>query len=113
VSTFVLIYHEKDLSVGQLGKFVRITDRFIPIDDNYYFMIYHYTSQADSYKAAQKLLFKLDDYFQDTTTCIAIDEFDTSNLSAVVLSRLKQIIIETRKHSFRRIEDDCVLDMEV
>ena len=113
IATFALIYHEKDLSIEKLGELVRSTDRFINIDKNHYFMIFHYTAHEEAYKASQNLLFKLDNYFQDTKSCIAIDNFNKLNAPAVVLSRLNQIINETKKNSLTRIEDESILDLEI
>ena len=111
IATFVMVYHEKDLSLEKMGEFVRATDRFMSIDDNHYFIIFHYTAQDNAYKASQNLLLKLDNYFQNSSTCIAIDNFNKSNSPIVVINRLNQIIKETRKNSFTRIEDEAILDL--
>lgn len=110
IATFTLVYHEQEISFERLGKCMRISDRFIELDENHFFIIYHFTSSEDTYKASQNLLLRLDNYFQNTTTCIAIDNFNPDNSTKVVLNRLKQIIKETRSHSFARIEYEDILD---
>ncbi len=109
-ATFALVYHEKELSLEELGSFVRISDRFVKLDENYFFVLYHFTGAEEASKASQNLLLKLDNYFHNTTTCIAIDNFNIANNTKVVLHRLKQIIKETRKNSFTRIEYEDILD---
>jgi len=109
-ATFALVYHEKEISLEELGEYVRISDRFVKIDDNYFFMLFHFTNANEASKASQNLLLNLDNHFKDTTTCIAIDNFNTSNPTKVVLNRLNQIIKETRKNSFTRIEYEDILD---
>jgi len=109
-ATFALVYHEKDISLEELGKYVRISDRFVKYDENHFFMLFHFTGAEEASKASQNLLLKLDNHFNSTTTCIAIDNFNTSNSTKVVLNRLKQIIKETRKNSFARIEYEDILD---
>lgn len=109
-ATFVLVYHKEPLGLEELGKYVRISDRFVKYDDNHFFMLYHFTAEKEAYKASQNLLLKLDNHFNNTTTCIAIDNFNPSNTTKVVLNRLNQIIKETRKNSFARIEYEDILD---
>lgn len=113
VATFVMVYHDKDLSLEKLGEFVRATDRFINVDDNHYFIIFHYTAQDSAYKASQNLLLKLDGYFQNSNSVIAVDNFDKSKSSTIIINRLKQIIKETRKNSFTRVEDESILDSAI
>jgi len=72
-ATFALVYHEKEISLEELGEYVRISDRFVKIDDNYFFMLFHFTNANEASKASQNLLLNLDNHFKDTTTCIAID----------------------------------------
>lgn len=109
-ATFALLYHEKPLSVVELSKYIRISDQLIPLDDNHYFIIFTFTAQKNAYKAAQNILQRLDSYFNDTATCIALDSFDTSKSSQIVLSRLKQILAETRKNSYIRVEMEDIID---
>jgi len=112
-ATFALVYHEKQMTLEELGQFVRISDRFVQYDDNHFFILYHFTASEEAHKASQNLLLKLDNHFHNTTTCIAIDNFDTSNNTKVVLNRLKQIIKETKKNSFARIEYEDILDLAI
>ena len=109
LATFVLIYHEKELTPKQLASFLRVSDQFIMLDDNHYFINFTYTSLQDAFKASQNLLLYLDNFFNDSTTCIAIDAFNTSYSPQIVLSRLKQILAETKKNSYSRIEDESIL----
>lgn len=109
-ATFALLYHEEPLNVIELSKFVRISDQLIPLDEHHYFIIFAFTSQENAYKASQNLIQKLDVHFNNQTTCIAVDAFDKSKTPENVLNRLKQIMIETRKHSYIRVETDDILD---
>jgi len=112
-ATFIMVYSEKNISVENMNKFVRATDRFIHIDDNHYLIIFHYTAQDNAYKASQNLLLKLDDYFQNSSTAIAIGSFNKMKTPAIVVNELKQIIKELKKSSFTRIEDESILDSEI
>ncbi len=109
-ATFALVYHEKELGLEELGSYVRKSDRFVKMDEKYFFMLFHFTDAKEVSKASQNLLLKLDNHFHNTTTCIAIDTFNTANPTKVVLNRLKQIINETKKNSFSRIEYEDILD---
>jgi len=110
LSTFALLYHEKELSVEQLATYVRISDKLIKIDDNHYFINFAFTSQEDAFKAAQNLLLYLDNFFNSRTSCIAIDTLNSKNTSQMVISRLTQILHETRKNSYSRIEYEDILN---
>ncbi|MCX6074721.1 MAG: hypothetical protein NTY39_10410 [Campylobacterales bacterium] len=107
---FALLYHEEPLSVVELAKYVRTSDHLIKLDDQHYFIIFTFTSQENSYKASQNILHKLDRHFNNYTTCIALDTFNTSKEPQNVLNRLKQILIETRKNSYIRVEMEDILD---
>ena len=109
IATFALMYHEKELSEEQLANYLRISDQFIKIDNNHYFITFTYCSQKDAFKASQNLLLHLDNFFHNASTCIAIDTFNTSYSPQVVLNRLKQILLEIRKSSYSRIEDEIIL----
>jgi len=110
ISTFVFLYHEKELPVAVLGKFVRISDHLLKIDDNHYFINFTFTEPEDAFKAAQNLLLYLDKHFNNRTSCIALDNFDTSQSPRIVLNRLMQILKETQKNSYTRIEDENILN---
>ena len=109
-SSFALLYHEKKLSPEQLSIFVRLSDKFLDIGDNVYFITFSYTSSDDVFKAAQNLLQELDKFFNNRTSCIAIDTFNAGNSPRMVLQRLSQILNETKKRSYTRIEDESILD---
>lgn len=109
-STFALLYHENPLSVVDLSKYVRISDQLIQIDDNHYFIIFAFTTQDNAYKASQNILHNLDNYFNATTSSIALDTFNSTKSPHSVLNRLQQILIETRKNPFIRIETEDILD---
>lgn len=109
-ATFALLYHEELINVMELSKFVRISDQLMQLDENHYFIIFAFTSQENAYKASQNLIQKLDAYFNNRTSCIAVDAFDKSKTPDSVLNRLKQIMIETRKSSYIRVETDDILD---
>lgn len=109
-ATFALLYHELPLDVLELAKHVRVSDHFIPLDDHHYFIIFSFTAQDNAYKASQNMLLNLDNYFNNQTTCIALDTFETTKSSQSVLNRLEQILAETRKKSYIRIETEDILD---
>ena len=109
-ATFALLYHEKPLNVVELSKYIRVTDHIMPLDENHYFIIFAFTTQENAYKASQNILFNLDQFLNTQTSCIALDTFDTSKSSSAVVMRLKQILAETRKSSYIRVETEDILD---
>lgn len=109
-ATFALLYHEHPLMVEDLAKYVRTSDHLMRIDDNHYFIIFAFTPQANAYKASQNIVHHLDNHFHNHTSCIALDTFDSSKSSHSVFSRLQQILAETRKNPFVRIETEDILD---
>lgn len=109
-STFAYFYFEGDLSVVDLGGFLRISDQFIRLDENHYFVNFSFTKQSDAFKASQNLLVYLDKHLQNRSAAIAIDTFDTSKSARIVLNRLKQILDATKKKQDSRIEDEGVLN---
>jgi len=112
-ATFALLYHELPLDIDDLGSFIRLSDHVIPIDENHEFIIYAFTPETNAHKASQNLLRKLDNHFGQRCCCIAIDRLDTNRTPHNVLSRLKQILGETRKGSFSRVENESILDVSV
>ena len=112
-ATFAMVYHENELTLEELGNYLRISDRFVQYDENNYFVLFHFTGTNEAYNASQNLLFKLDKHFNNNSTCIGIDEFNTSNSTRIVLNKLKQIIKETRKNSITRIEYEDILDSSI
>ncbi len=108
--TFAFLYHEAPLPVVELSKHIRITDHAISLDEHHYFIIFAYTSHENSYKASQNIVHSLDKYFNNFTTCIALDAFDTSKSVPIVLHRLEQILAETKKSSYIRVETEDILD---
>ncbi len=110
LSTFALLYHEKKLGVEQLATYVRISDKLIKIDDNHYFINFAFTSQEDAFKAAQNLLLYLDNFFNSRTSCIAIDTLNSKNTTQMVVGKLTQILNETKKSSYSRIEYEDILN---
>lgn len=109
-ATFAYLYHEGELNVQDLGRFVRISDHFIQMDENHYFINFAYTKQDNAFKASQNLLHALDKYFNNSSACIAIDTFNTSKSPTVVYSRLKQILDAIKKSPYSRIEDENILN---
>ncbi|MDP3290481.1 MAG: hypothetical protein Q8M43_00440 [Sulfuricurvum sp.] len=107
-ATFALLYHEEPLSVEELSLFVRLSDHLIHLDEHHYFIVFAFTSQENAYKASQNLIHNLDGHSNEHT-CMALDTFDTSKSPTAVLSRLNQILVETRKNSFVRIETEDIL----
>lgn len=108
-ATFALLYHEKPLSVIELSNFVRISDQLIQLNDNHYFIIFAFTAQENAYKASQNIIHKLDVHFDNHTSSIALDNFDPSKSDQEVINRVKQIMIETKKDPFVRIETEEIL----
>jgi hypothetical protein len=108
-ATFALLYHEEPLSVVELAKYVRISDHLMKLDENHYFIIFAFTSHENSYKASQNIVHSLDKYFNNHTSCIALDTFNPSKTHQSVLNRLKQIMTETRKDPYMRIESEEIL----
>ncbi|MBU0631400.1 hypothetical protein KKA17_02030 [bacterium] len=109
-STFTLIHHEKPLSPQDLGNFIRITDKFVQVDEHTYFLIFVFTPEETAFKASQNLLFNLDKFFNSTDTHIAISSFDTSKTPSMLINKLTQILQESRKSSYARIEDENILN---
>ena len=109
-STFAFLYIEKELTPTQLGEFVRISDKFLEVDKNHYFINFVFTEQDGAFKASQNLILNLDIFFQDSVSCIAIDTFDASKSPRIVINRLHQILKETKKNPYSRIEDEDVLN---
>ncbi|PNV82461.1 MAG: hypothetical protein C0627_09860 [Sulfurimonas sp.] len=109
-ATFAMLYHEKPLSVVELSEFIRVSDQLIELDENHYFIIFAFTSAENAYKASQNIVHKLDNHLNSTNSCIALDAFDVAKTPQNVFNRLKQILSETRKHSYARIEMEDILD---
>ena len=109
-ATFTLLYHDLPLERETLGGMIRISDEIIEIDANHYFVVFTFTEQENAIKVCQNLLQKLDNFFQDRSTCFALDRLDTTRSAQFVLNRLHQIMAETRKHSYSRIETELILD---
>lgn len=109
-ATFAMLYHEDPLDVKELANFIRISDQVMKLDPHHYFIIFAFTSAEDAYKASQNILLDLDAYFNNRTSCIALDSFDPTLTPQNVINRLKQIVSETQKHSFIRIETEEILD---
>lgn len=113
ISCFIYVYHDKEISNETLGTFLRLTDNFVQVDANHVFVNFTFTEQENVFKASQNLLLKLDNYFQNRTTCIAMDTYDINKSPDMVFKRLTQILEETKRHSFNRIEDEEILNSEV
>ncbi len=109
-STFAFLYHNGELPIDKLGKFVRVSDHLLKIDEHHYFINFTFTNQEDAFKAAQNLLLYLDRYFNHQDSCIALDTFDITKSPTIVLNRLVQILTETKKNSYTRIEDENILN---
>jgi hypothetical protein len=109
-TTFAILYHENNLEVKKLGKIVRITDHLLKIDKHHYFINFVHTDHNKAFKAAQNLLQSLDFYFNNRSSFIAIDTFNTTQSPKIVLSRLEQILKTIRKTSYARIDDENILN---
>lgn len=109
-STFAILYHEKELQVQTLGKIVRISDQLIKMNENIYFIFFKFTNHEQAFKASENLLFDLDNYFNNTSSCIGIDSFDINQSPTIVINRLLQILDEIKKNSFVRVDDENILN---
>ena len=112
-ATFALLYHEEPLKSNKLGSFLRLSDATVDIDEHHSFVVFSFTDATGAYKAAENLLPKLDHYFGARNTYMALDAFDTTNSPEIVYKRLMQILLETRKDRFSRIENEKVLDRAI
>lgn len=108
-ATFALLYHEAPLSVLELSSYVRLSDQLMQIDDHHYFMIFAFTSEENAYKASQNIIHKLDSYFNDHTSSVALVALDVTMSSQLVLNRLKQIMKEIHRDAHVRIETEDIL----
>jgi hypothetical protein len=109
-ATFALVHHARPLDVDTLGGYMRLSDHVIQVDENHYFIIFAFTEENNAHKAAQNLLRHLDEHFKEPCSCIALDSFDVTKNPYIVLCRLKQILTEIRKHGFKRIDNENILD---
>ena len=109
-STFALLYFDKELSVEQLAIYLRVSDRFLLIDKNTYFINFTFTSQENTFKACQNLLLELDNLFNNRNSCIGIESLDINLSPKMLLNKLKQILKETQKSSYERLEDESILN---
>jgi hypothetical protein len=108
--TFALLYHAEPLAIDVIGGLLRLSDHLHQVDENHYFIVFDFTNQANAHKACQNLLCRLDDHFRDTESCIALDAFDTTKSTPIVLRRLQQILSEVRKRPRVRIDNETILD---
>ena len=109
-STFAFLYFEGELSAEDLGGYLRISDKFLKIDDNHYFINFMFTEQHGAFKASQNLLLNIDKHFDNNIACLAIDTFDINKTPRIVIYRLMEILKETQKSSYTRIEDETILN---
>jgi len=108
-STFALLYHKEPLTPAELGKCVRKSDHFLELDDNHHFINFMYISHQDAFKASQNLIQSLDKYFQNNTSTIAIDTFDSIKTPTMVYNRLDEILKTIKDDPYSRVEDETVL----
>jgi hypothetical protein len=110
-AAFALLYHKEPLSVGELSKFIRISDEVIALDETCYFIVFQFTSEEKAYKASQNIIHKLDQYYNTHSKCfIAVDSLNINKSPQNILCRLKQIITLARQNSSTRVETEDVLD---
>lgn len=110
VFTFALLYHEKELTLEELGGMIRISDRIVCVSKNLHFITYNFTTPDDAYQASRNLIAKLDKHFNNTTSCIAIYASSKTDTTHMVMNKLLQILEETKKSSVSRIEYEDILD---
>jgi len=109
ISTFSILYFEGELDVDSLANFVRLSDHILKIDDKHYFINYTFTEKDAAFKASQNLLLYLDQYFNNQSSCIALDIFDITKSSHSVLDRLLQTLNLTKRSSTLRMADQSIL----
>jgi hypothetical protein len=109
-TTFAILYHEKELSVAELGKLVRLSDHLLAIDAKHYFINFVHTDHSKAFKAAQNLLYALNVKFCDENAAIAIDKFDTEQSPNIVINRLQQILHEIKRSPFTNVDDENILN---
>ncbi|WP_373071530.1 hypothetical protein [Sulfurimonas sp.] len=105
-----IVYHEKDIDLALFGSFLRKNDKVVRLDKNHHFVMFYFTSEQEAYEAAKHLLAQLDDHFENTTSCIAIDSDWKNDSTNMLINKLYQILQETKKHSVSRIEYEDILD---
>ena len=110
ISSFILLHHEKPLSIIELSMFLRVSDKVLEIDENIYFINFTFTGEEHSFKASQNLLLELDKHFNCRDSYIAMEALDIANSPRMVINKLMQILEETKKHSYSRIEDESILN---
>lgn len=108
-ATFALLYHETPLSVVELSQYVRLSDHLIQIDEHHYFIIFAFTSEENAYKASQNIIHKLDGFFNNHSSSVALDALNATMSPQLVLNRLKQIMKEIHKDAHVRIETEDIL----
>ncbi|MDQ7043366.1 MAG: hypothetical protein Q9M40_09610 [Sulfurimonas sp.] len=110
VSTFAILYFEGELTVSDLGKYMRVSDHLLQIDDNHYFINYTFTEPSGAFKASQNLILYLDKHLGNEKSCIALDTFDVTQSATIVLNRLTQILAAIKENAYSRIEDENILN---
>jgi hypothetical protein len=109
-TTFAMLYHEKELPIDKLGHIVRISDHLLKIDEHHYFINFVHTNHNNAFKASQNLLHALDKHFNNNSSAIALDTFNTAQTPNLVINRLWQILKEVQKNSYSRIDDENILN---
>ncbi len=109
-SSFILIHHEKKLTIKELSMFLRGSDKILEIDENTFFVIFTFTSEEQTFKASENILLELDRHFNSRDSYISMEALDTSNSPRMVINKLLQILSETRKSSYSRIEGESILN---
>ncbi len=108
---FALLYVEDEISLEEVSRFVRMSDRVMRVGEHYYLIIYMYViKDSDAYKAAENLLYKIDNFFGHQNSYIALSGFDESFSVDNILNRLKMIADTTKEKSNTRVEFDDILD---
>lgn len=109
-ATFAMLYHEEPLNVIDFSKHIRISDQVMQLDLHHYFIIFAFTPSENAYKASQNIIHSLDNHFNNRTSYIVTDSFDSTRSPQSVVNRLEQILAETRKNPYVRIETEEILD---
>ncbi len=109
-SVFAMLYHTQPLTDEVLVQHLRLSDQFERFDEHHYFISFAHTAPADVYKASENLVQSLDHYFNDRTSCMAMDTFDVSNSPRTVIQRLLKILEMVKNSPTSRIEDETALD---
>jgi len=110
ISTFGLLYFDGILHDTDLRNLLRLSDFFLKLNEHYYFLNFHYTSENDAIKAGENLIFNLDKTLENRKSYLAVDRINVTETTKSTINRLYQILQETIKRENNRVEDENILN---